>query len=103
VVLLVLCISDDTPAVILTGLSTRPEGCVVPLRVECPEEKVEEEEEEGGDTADCADELGPYMDEEDGVPSLIPSLLPNGIAVLVNLPARVDAAIEEKENDMGSC
>ena len=43
------------------------------------------------------------MDEEDGVPSPTPSLLPNGIAALVDLPARVDAALEEKENDMGSC
>lgn len=50
-VLLELCISDDTPAVILTGLSTRPAGCVVPPRVECPEKKEEEEEEEeGGET-----------------------------------------------------
>lgn len=43
------------------------------------------------------------MDEEDGVPSPIPSLLPNGIAALVDLPARVEAALVEKENDMGSC
>ena len=49
--------SDDTPAVILTGLSTRPAGCEVPPRIECPEKKEEEEEEEeeeedGGDTVD---------------------------------------------------
>ena len=49
------------------------------------------------------DELGPYMDEEDGIPSPIPSLLPNGIAALVDLPARADAALKEKENTMGSC
>ena len=52
VVLLVLCMSDDTPAVTVTGLSTRPAGCVVLLRVECPEKKEDEEKEDGGDTVD---------------------------------------------------
>jgi hypothetical protein len=43
------------------------------------------------------------MDEEDGAPSPVLSLLPNGIAALVDLPDRADAPLEDKENDMGSC
>jgi hypothetical protein len=46
VALLVLCMSDETPEVILSGSSTRPAGCAVPVRIECPEKKEEEEEEE---------------------------------------------------------